>query len=438
MSSALETLLSRAPRNHLVYEGRVKKSIGITVEATGLRGSLGNICEIHSPHDPPLLAEVIGFRDQTTVLLPYSETRGVGPGSRIVTLDRSLAIPAGEGLLGRILDGIGRPIDGKGPLPVDEVLRLDFPPINPLERLPINEALHLGIASLDGLLTMGLGQRMGIFAGSGLGKSTLLGQIARTSSAKINVIALIGERGREVNEFLEKSLGPEGLARSVVVVATSDSPPLQRYKGSFVAVALAECFRRRGFHVLFMMDSVTRFAGVLREIGLALGEPPTTRGYPPSFYSTLPLIVERLGRFREGSISGIFSVLVEGDDLNDPVADTMRALLDGHIVLSRDLATLCHFPAVDILESTSRLMPHLIPEDHLQGAVRVREALSIYREIRDLLSIGAYKKGQDPLWDWAISRQEILGKFLRQGRDEYRSFGETQNWLVKFLKDNPP
>jgi len=406
--------------------GRVESVVGIAVEARGVDAPVGEICEIRVPdQDVPVRAEVIGFRGPRTVLMPLGRRDGIGPGDRVARTGHVLRVPTGPAMLGRIVDGLGRPIDGR-PLPPDaRWADVAGEPSNPLQRPPIRETIATGVGAIDGLLTLGQGQRLGIFAGSGVGKSTLLGMIARRSSARVNVIALIGERGREVREFLEESLGEEGLARSVVVVATSDTPPLERFRGAFLATTIAESFRDAGHDVLFVMDSVTRFAAASREIGLALGEPPTRLGYPPSFFSNMPLLVERLGRTESGSITGLYTVLVEGDDLNEPVSDTMRGLLDGHLVLSRDLAHRNHFPAIDVLQSISRLMAKVTTPEHREAAARFREIYAAYRDAEDLIHIGAYREGSSERIDRAVRSIDAMNLFLRQDVDETRSFEDV-------------
>jgi flagellum-specific ATP synthase len=414
--------------------GRVEAVVGITVEAKGLDVTIGEICRVQIDAGTRVQAEVIGFRGGRTVLMPLGDSQGIGPGQIVETTGRRLVAPVGHSLLGRVLDGIGRPMDGR-PLPEDVTwteVRGESP--NPLQRPPITEPFASGIAALDGLASLGRGQRLGIFSGSGVGKSTLLGMVSRRAEADVNVIALIGERGREVREFIEDNLGPEGLARSVVVVATSDRPPLERYKGAFLATTLAEQFRDSGKQVLFVMDSVTRFAAASREIGLALGEPPTRMGYPPSFFSTMPRLVERLGRTETGSITGLYTVLVEADDLNEPVTDTMRGLLDGHIILSRELAHHHHYPPIDILGSLSRLMIKVVPPEHARVAAAFRELYAVYRDAEDLIHIGAYRKGTSEKIDRAIDKIDAMNAFLRQGVDEVRPFSEVLPTLIRVME----
>jgi FliI/YscN family ATPase len=398
----------------LPVAGSLTKIVGITVECRGLGVRLGELCAIETADGGTIHAEAIGFRDETTILMPLADLEGVGPGTPVRPLGRRLDAPAGEELLGRVLDGLGRPMDGGAPLHSLRRVPVHRPSIPPLGRTPIREVFSTGVRAIDGLLTLGKGQRIGIFAGAGVGKSTLLGTLARRSSASVTVIGLIGERGREVSDFVRDSLGEEGLARSVVVAAPSDAPPLQRLKAPFVATAIAEAFLDDGADVLLVMDSLTRFATAAREVGLALGEPPTGKGYPPSLFSHLPKLVERPGNFGHGSITGVYTVLVEGDDLTDPVADSLRALLDGHIVLSRSLAERAHFPSIDVLGSVSRLMVDLVSAEHRASAERFRRLLAAHRDAKDLIDVGAYRSGSDPVVDEAISKIDALNAFLRQ------------------------
>ncbi len=395
-------------------EGAVTQIIGITAECRGLAVNLGELCAIERSGGGVIQAEAIGFREGTTVLMPLADLQGVGPGAKVRTLSRRLHAPAGDELLGRVLDGIGRPQDGGPPLKSGRRVPVHRAAPRPALRRPIVEVCETGVKSIDGLLTLGKGQRIGIFAGAGVGKSTLLAALASRSSADVTVIGLVGERGREVYDFINESLGAEGLKKSVVVAAPSDAPPLQRLKAPFVATAIAESFRDAGSDVLLVMDSLTRFGAASREVGLALGEPPTAKGYPPSLFSELPRLVERPGHFEQGSITGIYTVLVEGDDLTDPVADSIRALLDGHIVLARQLADRGHYPAVDVLASVSRLMPNLAAPAQRQAAEKFRRLLAVYRDHKDLIDVGAYKKGADPTVDEAVARIGALEAFLRQ------------------------
>ena len=397
------------------------------VESNGPAVQLGSMCDISGSSDGrPIAAEVLGFRDRTVLMMPLEEIRNIGPGSRVTARDDKAVIAVGKGLLGRVIDGLGNPIDGNGPFSTDTVYPIYADPVNPLLRQRIQKPLDLGIRSINGLLTVGCGQRMGIFAGSGVGKSVLMGMIARKSQADVNVIALIGERGRELNEFIEKELGPEGLSKSVVVVATSDHLPLVRVRGAFVATAVAEYFRDEGLHVNLMMDSVTRFAMAQREIGLALGEPPTTKGYTPSVFTMLPKLLERAGTSdHNGTITGLYTVLVEGDDMNEPIADAVRSILDGHIVLSRELAHQNHYPAIDVLKSISRVMEDIAVLQHRHNAGRLKEWLATYRKAEDLINIGAYNKGSNPKIDNAMEKIDAINDFLRQNIQENVTFEDS-------------
>ncbi|MEJ5358192.1 MAG: FliI/YscN family ATPase [Desulfobacterales bacterium] len=415
--------------------GRVIQGVGMVIEAAGPACRIGAVCEIHTPEsEKPLAAEVMGFRDGRVLLMPLEEIRGIGPGCRVVAKKERAAVAVGEGLLGRVIDGRGLPIDGRGPVAGTVEYPLYTPAMNPLLRRRIGQPLDLGIRAINTLMTVGCGQRIGIFAGSGVGKSVLLGMIARHTTADVNVIALIGERGREVNEFLERDLGAEGLRRSVVVVATADRLPLIRTRGAFLATAVAEYFRDRGARVNLMMDSVTRFAMAQREIGLALGEPPTTKGYTPTTFTLLPKLLERAGTCAgPGSITGLYTVLVEGDDTNEPIADAARSVLDGHIVLSRDLARQNHYPAIDVLASLSRLMDGLVTEEQRALAGRLRELLAVYRKSEDLVQIGAYVPGSNPRLDTAIRMLDEIQAFLRQGVNERVPFDASWAQLAALL-----
>jgi len=411
--------------------GQVTRVIGLTVEAKGISASIGEVCDITVPGEAcPVTAEVVGFRDRSTLLMPLGELRGIHPGCVVAPRGKLLTVRVGPHLLGRVLDGLGRPIEpGQNMTDPGEEVPVDSAPPNPLARKRISEMLPTGVKALDGLLTCGKGQRLGIFSGSGVGKSTLLGMIARYGSADVNVIALIGERGREVREFIERDLGEEGLARSVVVVATSDQPALVRLKGAFVASAIAEHFRDQGQDVMLMMDSVTRFAMAQREVGLAVGEPPATRGYTPSVFALLPRLLERSGMGAGGSITAFYTVLVEADDMNDPIADTVRGILDGHIVLSRELASRAQYPAIDILDSISRLMPEIVPEGHFKKALWVKEKMAVYRQAEDLINIGAYVRGTSPAIDEAIDCHEAITRFLKQDLNQGLTFQESVEQL---------
>jgi len=422
--SALETV------DLMSCQGYVVRVSGSTVESAGPMVGLGELCGIHIRDGRRALAEVVGFKDDRLILLPLQHIEGISPGDAVTARTTPRHIMLGEEVLGRVLNGLGEPIDGKGPLIGGEKCPLDVSGPPPLSRERITQPLALGIRSIDGVLTCGRGQRVGIFAGSGVGKSVLLGDIAVSSDAAVNVVALIGERGREVREFLEENLGPEGLARSVVVVATSDAPPIQRVKAAFVAVTIAEYFRDRAKNVLFMMDSLTRFAQAQREIGLAAGEPPATKGYCPSVFALMPRLIERLGCSQNGSITGILTVLVENDDMTDPVADSARSLLDGHIALSRKLADRSHYPAVDILQSISRLMPVVVGEQHRIAAQKLREIYATYVDAEDLINIGAFSPGSNRRIDGAVSLIDRINQFLIQPVRQRTPFEETVRQLT--------
>jgi flagellum-specific ATP synthase len=407
--------------------GLVTGITGLLIEARGPRVSVGKYCKIipfrHSSLKDGIPAEVVGFNGTKTLLMPLGDLDGVGPGDKVVPQKDKLMVQVGPALLGRVLDGLGRPLDGK-PLVTEEAYPLHNNPPSALFRPRIKEVVAVGVRAIDGLLTMGKGQRIGIFAGSGVGKSTLLGMMARNTEADINVIALVGERGRELRDFMEKDLGEEGLARSVIVVATSDQPALVRLKAAFTATAIAEYFRDQGQNVLFMMDSVTRFAMAQREIGLTIGEPPATRGYPPSVFAMLPKLLERVGLSEKGSISGIYTVLVDGDDHNEPIADAVRGILDGHIVLSRELASRNHYPSIDILQSVSRLMPDVAGPEQKALAAKIREHMAIYQDAKDLIDIGAYVEGSNAGIDEAIKYIDSIRSFLCQNTSEKFTFSE--------------
>ncbi len=425
--------------NTLRVRGKVTNIVGLVVEGYCPDSSVGTLCEL-TPRDggPPVPAEVVGFRDSRALLMPLGELRGLGPGSLIRVCRPSASLRVGDGLLGRVIDAMGDVIDG-GPRPeLDAERPLYALPAGPMARERISEPLDLGVRAINGLLTCGRGQRMGIMAGSGVGKSVLLGMMARNARADVNVIALTGERGREVREFIDRDLGAEGLARSVVVVATSDQSPLLRMRGAFVATTVAEHFCAEGKSVLLMMDSVTRFAMAMREVGLAIGEPPTTKGYTPSVFATLPKLLERAGSYRgAGSITGLYTVLVEGDDHNEPIADAVRSILDGHIALSRDLAARNHYPAIDILASTSRVMRDIVSADHLKRSGFLRELLATYREAEDLVNIGAYASGSNPKIDRALAKIEAVNAFLRQGMEEWVDMAQTTGALASLKLDTP-
>lgn len=400
--------------NPIRLNGKVTQVVGLVIEGYCPETSVGAICEIRPKDGEPIPAEVVGFRDNKTLLMPLGDLRGVGLDSLIAVRRDKATLKVGAGLLGRVIDGLGNPIDDKGPLHVDEEYPIYAAPVNPMKRPPIRKPLDLGIRSINGLLTCGQGQRVGIMAGSGVGKSTLLGMIARYTEADVNVIALIGERGRELREFVEKDLQEQGLHKSIVVVATSDQPPLVRMRGAYLATTIAEYFKDQGKKVLLMMDSATRFAMAMREVGLAIGEPPTTKGYTPSVFAALPKLLERTGNFPEGSITGLYTVLVEGDDFNEPISDAMRSILDGHIVLSRDLAARNIYPPIDVLSSASRVMGDVTDERHRKLAGQFKEALATYRQSEDLINIGAYKAGTNPGIDHAIRKIDDMIEYQKQ------------------------
>ncbi|NLL69654.1 MAG: flagellar protein export ATPase FliI [Epulopiscium sp.] len=423
MINKYTTLLEK---NYIKHIGRVIAVIGLTIESIGPTASVGDLCRIYSlKTQEEVYAQVVGFKEHRMLLMPLGHMEGIGPGSLVENTGSRLMIPVGSALLGRVLDGLGRPMDEKGPIHVEEQYPLENEPPDPLMRNRISEKLTLGVKAIDGLLTVGKGQRMGIFAGSGVGKSTLLGMMARNTQADINVIGLIGERGREVREFLEKDLGEEGLRRSVIVVATSDQPALIRLMAAQTATAIAEYFRDQGKDVLLMMDSLTRFAMAQREIGLAIGEPPVNRGYTPSVFAVMPKLLERAGNAGVGSITGLYTVLVDGDDMNEPVADTARGILDGHIVLSRKLANKNHYPAISVLESVSRVMGDVIDFKHRQNAFTMKKILATYTEAEDLINIGAYVAGSNPSIDEAITKMPAINQFLTQQTTDAIDFIEV-------------
>ena len=414
--------------------GKIENIVGMTIEASGGKAGIGDICDIYSENSKgQILAEVVGFKDDRILLMPYENMAGISAGNFVRNTRQQLRIPVGDFLKGRIIDALGRPIDGLSGFETDQFFSVQNPYINPLTRPPIRERMDFGIKAIDGVLSIGKGQRVGIFAGSGVGKSTLLGMIAKNVKADINVIALVGERGREVLEFVQNDLGKEGLARSVLVVATSDQPAMLRSKCPIVATAIAEYFKNQGKDVLLMMDSLTRFSMAQREIGLAVGEPPIARGYTPSIYAELPKLLERSGNFESGSITGIYTVLVEGDDTNEPIADTVRGILDGHIVLTRKLANANHFPAIDINASISRLMNAIVSPEHKELASKMRDILSIYEKNADLISIGAYKAGSNSSVDYAISKIDRVNGFLKQGIRERFTYEEIMESLYDII-----
>ncbi len=414
--------------------GRVVQLIGLVIESEGPVAAMGEVCRIRSTRrEEVTLAEVVGFRNHHLLLMPLGEIHGLHPGCEVIATGMPLRAAVGSGLQGRVIDGLGRPIDGLGSLLTDHTVSLNLPPPHPLKRLRIGKVFQTGIKALDTFTPCGQGQRLGIFAGSGVGKSTLLGMMASQAEADVNVIALIGERGREVREFLERDLDAAGRRKSVVIVATSNEPALNRVKGAFLSMAIAEYFRDLGQNVLLMMDSVTRFAMAQREIGLAVGEPPTSRGYTPSVFSLLPQLLERAGTGEKGSMTGLFTVLVEADDMNDPIADAVRSILDGHVVLTRELATQNHYPAIDVLESVSRLNRDLLSPAQLGLTAAAREHLGIYRKSQDLINIGAYASGTNPAMDRAIALHEPLNRFLRQNINDGFSSAESWSLLTETL-----
>ena len=427
LRQALARLESAAPRRE---SGRVTEVTGLVVRASvpGVR-----VGEIVTLEGSGLVAEVVGFRGDEAVLMPLGEAAGIGPDSLVTATGRPLSISVSDGVLGRVLDGLGRPIDGGGPIDGAVPWPVERPAPEPLSRRRVTRPLALGVRALDALLTVGEGQRIGVFAGSGVGKSTLMGQIARQTEADVNVIALVGERGREVVDFLEESLGEAGRARSVVVCATSDTPSLVRLKSAFVATAIAEYFREQGKRVLFMLDSVTRVARAQREVGLAAGEPPARQGYPPSVFALLPRLLERTGNGARGSITALYTVLVAGGDMEEPIADEVRGILDGHVILSREIAARNQWPAVDVLPSLSRLMGAVADPAHRAAAARLRELMAAYERQRDLILLGAYQRGADPLTDEAVARMEAITTFLRQRTDEAAPFDETRARLLKLV-----
>lgn len=415
--------------------GKVVNVVGLTIESAGPDAKLGDVCRIIPNSDeelPPIMAEVVGFKDKKTLLMPFDSVDGIGLGSMVENTDEPLLVTVSDDLLGKTIDGLGRPVDGGFVRGAQYPVEAAAP--HPMSREIIDEPLPLGVKAVDGLMTIGKGQRIGIFAGSGVGKSTLMGMFARNTKADINVIALIGERGREVREFIERDLGEEGMKRSVVVVATSDRPALERNKAAKTATAIAEYFRDQGKDVLLMMDSLTRFSMAQREIGLASGEPPVTRGYPPSVYSEMPKLLERAGRAAKGSITGLYTVLVDGDDFNEPITDTARSILDGHIMLTRKLAHKNHYPAIDVLQSISRCMSQVATREHKKAAGKLKNVLATYNEAEDLINIGAYKNGSNPDIDYAISMNKQVNEYLLQDVEEKVSFEDSVDRLMRMFE----
>ncbi|MDD3593697.1 MAG: flagellar protein export ATPase FliI [Candidatus Gastranaerophilales bacterium] len=415
--------------------GKVIQVIGLVIEADGPAASIGDLCHIYTDSSAlPIFAEVVGFKENKILLMPLGDMEGLKPGSIVMNTQAPMQIKVGHELLGRVLDGLGNPIDANVQVKSNKFYSTNKPNINPLARKRIDEPLSLGIRSVDGFMTVGKGQRMGIFAGSGVGKSTTLAMIARNTTADLNVIALIGERGREVREFIENSLGEEGLSRSVVVVATSEQPSLVKIKAAYVATAIAEYFRDCGHDVLFMLDSMTRISMAQREVGLAVGEPPATRGYTPSVFALMPKLMERTGAGEKGTITGLYTILVEGDDFNEPISDTARSILDGHIMLSRELAHKNHYPAVDVLQSISRVMTDITTKEHKAAAGKLRNLLAVYQKNADLINIGAYIKGTDANVDKALELNEPINDFLRQGLDEKTPYDETIERIMQIAE----
>lgn len=416
--------------------GRVSDVVGVVIESVGPNAAMGEYCEIHTGGgNERIPCEVVGFRGEKLLLMPFMDMHGIRPGCEVHASGKPLSVYVSDALVGRILDGLGNPIDGKGPITGAKPAPIHTSPPKPLDRRRITEPMALGIRAIDGLFTIGKGQRMGIFSGSGVGKSSTMGMISRFTRADLNVIGLIGERGREVREFIERDLGEEGLSRSVVVVATSDQSPLIRQKGAYLATTIAEYFRDKGRDVVLMIDSITRFAFAQRDIGLATGEPPTTRGYTPSLFTVLPKLLERSGMAKKGSITGLYNILVEADDMNEPVADTCRSILDGHIVLSRDLASRNIYPAVDVMQSISRVMPDVTSEEHLQLARRFIEVMSIYKDSEDLINIGAYVKESNPKIDYAIQKIDWMNSYIKQGLFEKIEYEDAQKALKGLFSD---
>ena len=420
--------------NTYYLEGTVKQIIGLTVEVQGVKAFVGELCTIYNQDNLPIKCEVVGFREDAVLLMPLGELIGISPGCRVVPERRPLEVKCSDDLLGKILDGLGNPLEGEGIFQGEEYPLENQPP-DPLKRKRITEILPTGVRAIDGFLTVGEGQRIGIFAGSGVGKSTTLGMIAREAEADINVISLIGERGREVLEFIEKDLGPEGMKKSVVICATSDKPALIRIKGALTATAIAEYFRDKGKKVILMMDSVTRFAMAQREVGLAIGEPPAQKGYTPSVFAKLPKLMERPGTSEKGSITAFYTVLVDGDDFNEPIADAVRGILDGHIVLSRSLAHKNHYPAIDILNSVSRLMPNIATDPHKEAASIGRDLLATYKDAEDLINLGAYVKGSNKKIDLSIQYNDRLKGYLKQKIEEKSDFNTSLKQLLSMFRN---
>ncbi len=422
-------------KRFMKYTGRITKVTGLTIESIGPMATIGELCYIYPyRNNNPILSEVVGFKEDKVLLMPLGEMEGIASGSVVVGSGKTLRVNVGEELIGRVIDGLGNPIDGLGPIKSNKCYPVSNIPPSPLDRTVIKEPLSVGIKAIDGLLTCGKGQRVGIFAGSGVGKSTLMGMISRNSTADINIIGLIGERGREVREFIEKDLTEEGLKKSIVVVVTSDQPALIRVKGAMVTTAIAEYFRDRGSNVMLLMDSLTRFSMAQREIGLAIGEPPVTKGFTPSVFAMMPRLLERAGTSKNGTITGLYTVLVDGDDLTEPITDTARGILDGHIVLSRKLANSNHYPAIDILASISRVMPSIASREHINNANIIKDIMAVYKEAEDLINIGAYKRGSNKKIDLAIDIIEDINEFLKQETYESPDINETLDIMNKIIE----
>ena len=431
-----EKYIKVAEESFFARKGKIVNVVGLTIESMGPDARLGDVCYVY-PDDTlakPIMTEVVGFKEGKTQLMPYGSTEGIGIGNIVVNTERPLTVQVSDSLLGKTLDGLGRPTDGSA-IVEGKSYSVEAPPPDPMSRKIIDEVLSLGVKAVDGLLTIGKGQRIGIFAGSGVGKSTLMGMFARNTKADINVIALIGERGREVREFIERDLGPEGMKRSVVVVATSDRPALERNKAAKTATAIAEYFRDQGKDVLLMMDSLTRFSMAQREIGLAGGEPPVSRGYPPSVYSEMPKLLERAGCDARGSITGLYTVLVDGDDFNEPITDTARSILDGHIMLNRKLAHKNHYPAIDVLQSISRCMSQIVDKDHKKVAGKLKNVLATYNDSEDLINIGAYKRGNNKNIDYAMDKIDAVNEFLMQDTDQKFDYEESLKLMEELFDD---
>ena len=440
LASRLNSFSDRIPeRVDPVVEGRLTRIVGLTLEAIGCNVALGDHCEIDMSHGRSMEAEVVGFADNRVFLMPLGTVEGVKPGARVRPVQRSKEVPVGYGLLGRVLNGVGEPLDDKGPIQADAKTGLEGKYINPLRRHPIHESLDVGIRSINSLLTVGRGQRLGLFAGSGVGKSVLLGMMTRFTEADIVVVGLVGERGREVKEFIDQCLGPEGLARAVVVASPADDSPLMRLRSAMLTTSIAEYFRDQGKNVLLLMDSLTRYAQAQRELALAVGEPPATKGYPPSVFAKLPQLVERAGNAAagEGSITAFYTVLTEGDDQQDPIADAARAILDGHIVLSRRLAESGHYPAIDVEASVSRVMPQVVSPEQMKLAQQFRQVYAHYQQSSDLISVGAYSAGSNPETDFAIQRMPVMKQFLQQGLNEAVDYQQSSDDLATILGPIP-